>query len=56
MVLTIHKLYFRDEVNVTLFNEFGKEFESLLQAAEEEHVVVILACAKVNKYEGRTIN
>ncbi|KAL8118465.1 hypothetical protein AgCh_016114 [Apium graveolens] len=42
----------RDEVNVTLFNKFGKDFEAQIKNYEEEHVVVILASAKVNKYEG----
>ncbi|XP_074329609.1 uncharacterized protein LOC141667133 [Apium graveolens] len=40
-----------DEVNVTLFNEFGKSFEKALDGFIEEQVVLVLESAKVNKYE-----
>lgn len=42
---------YRDEVNVTLFNEFGQAFEDALKAFSEQQVVIVLAGAKVNKQE-----
>lgn len=45
-----------NEVNVTFFNEFGQIFEKALKDTSDEQVVVIIASAKVNKYEGTTTN
>ncbi|KAK1374953.1 hypothetical protein POM88_031146 [Heracleum sosnowskyi] len=41
----------RNEAILTFFNEFGKAFERSLKEHTEEHVVIIVASAKVNKYE-----
>ncbi|KAK1378562.1 hypothetical protein POM88_025306 [Heracleum sosnowskyi] len=41
----------RNMVMVTFFNEFGQSFEKALKAIEAENVVVVIASAKVNKYE-----
>ncbi|KAK1393022.1 hypothetical protein POM88_012078 [Heracleum sosnowskyi] len=41
----------RNEAIVTFFNEFGQAFERALKEHSEEHVVIIVASAKVNKYE-----
>lgn len=40
---------YRDEVNVTLFNEFGQAFEDALKSFSEQQFVIVLAGAKVNK-------
>lgn len=41
--------------NVTLFDKFAEYVDSVLNAQIDESVVVILASAKVNKYEGNNI-
>ncbi|XP_074374525.1 uncharacterized protein LOC141714929 [Apium graveolens] len=38
------------EVNVTLFNDFGQNFERAMKKLKDKKVVVILSSAKVNKY------
>nr|XP_017252924.1 PREDICTED: uncharacterized protein LOC108223268 [Daucus carota subsp. sativus]XP_017255790.1 PREDICTED: uncharacterized protein LOC108225442 [Daucus carota subsp. sativus] len=40
------------QMNVTFFNLFGESFEKALKAMAEAEVVIVIACAKVNKYEG----
>ncbi|KAK1397686.1 hypothetical protein POM88_007549 [Heracleum sosnowskyi] len=45
----------RFKVNVTFFNEFGESFEKALKDICEETIVVIIASAKPNKYDGETV-
>ncbi|KAK1374594.1 hypothetical protein POM88_030787 [Heracleum sosnowskyi] len=45
----------RFKVNVTFFNEFGESFEKALKDIGEETIVVIIASAKPNKYDGETV-
>lgn len=52
IILKIGSIYDRTEVNVTFFNEFGEHFEKALKENQQEEVVVVIASAKVNKYEG----
>nr|XP_017245782.1 PREDICTED: uncharacterized protein LOC108217462 [Daucus carota subsp. sativus] len=40
------------QMNVTFFNLFGESFEKALKAMAEAEVIIVIACAKVNKYEG----
>lgn len=42
----------RFSVPVTLFNEFGDKCEKDLQDKSSDHLVVILAAAKISLYDG----
>ncbi|KAL8118947.1 hypothetical protein AgCh_016439 [Apium graveolens] len=42
-------------VGVTFFNEFAESFEKAFKEIAVEHVIVIIACAKVNKYDVITL-
>ncbi|KAK1356508.1 hypothetical protein POM88_049764 [Heracleum sosnowskyi] len=42
-------------VKVTLFNEFGEAYEKHLHNSDTEQTVIIIAAAKIHKYE-RTVN
>ncbi|KAK1373016.1 hypothetical protein POM88_029209 [Heracleum sosnowskyi] len=43
----------RSKTNITLFNEFAESYENALQREDNEHVVIIMAAAKIHKYEGK---
>ncbi|KAK1353218.1 hypothetical protein POM88_052353 [Heracleum sosnowskyi] len=40
-------------VPVTLFDEFALEFDKSLERTENETVILIISCARVNRYEGK---
>lgn len=46
-------LFCSHRVSVTFFNEFGESFEKTFKEIGEEQVVLIIACAKVNKFDGK---
>lgn len=46
-------IVFSNKVSVTFFNKFAESFEKAFKEIAEEQLVVIIECAKVNKYDGK---
>lgn len=43
----------RHSVKVTLFDEFALQIDKVLGEPKSENVIIIIACAKVTRYEGK---
>lgn len=46
----------RETVKVTLFGDMGIQCQDSFEKLNRYPIIVILACAKVNRYEGKYIN